>query len=286
MRLQDYDTSKQFTATVISTERITPDDSSEEVREIVMDVGGGEFSIQVGQNLGVLAPGGKSFGLEHHFRLYSVAGLPEKQPDGKVRLPLCVRRCDYIDDYNGERYKGVASNYLCDLKPGDDLIITGPYGLAFEVPDNLDATLILIGAGTGIAPFRGFIKHLYQHVPEYKGHIRLFHGGRTGLDLLYMNDVRNDFALYYDNETFEAITALSQRPHWSDAIDWHSALISRGEEIWTMLLEANTQVYVAGLESICAELDEVFAKVAGSKETWERRKAELKAGKRWVELVF
>jgi ferredoxin--NADP+ reductase len=35
-----------------------------------------------------------------------------------------------------------------------------------------------------------------------------------------------------------------------------------------------------------AELDRVFARVAGSKERWERRKAELRAGRRWVELVY
>ena len=53
-----------------------------------------------------------------------------------------------------------------------------------------------------------------------------------------------------------------------------------------MLLEPSTQVYVAGLASICDELDVVFANVAGSKEKWMRRKAELIAGKRWIELIF
>ena len=286
MRLQDYDTTNQFTATVIQTDRITPDTSPEEVREIVLDVSGGDFAVEVGQNIGVLAPRKNDFGKGHHFRLYSVAGLPEKQTNGHIRLPICVRRCDFIDEYNGERYQGIASNYLCDLKPGDTLTLTGPYGLAFEVPKNPEASLILIGAGTGIAPFRAFIKHLYQNAPEFKGRVRLFHGGRTGLDLLYMNEERNDFALYMDKDTFEAVTALCQRPHWSSAVDWHSALTSRGEEIWNMLLEPSTQVYVAGLASICDELDVVFANVAGSKEKWMRRKAELIAGKRWIELIF
>jgi ferredoxin--NADP+ reductase len=35
-----------------------------------------------------------------------------------------------------------------------------------------------------------------------------------------------------------------------------------------------------------AELDHVFARIAGSEERWQRRKAELEAGKRWVELVY
>ena len=40
--------------------------------------------------------------------------------------------------------------------------MSGPYGLAFEVPEEMDANLILIGTGTGIAPFRAFVKHIYQ----------------------------------------------------------------------------------------------------------------------------
>ena len=176
MRLEDYDTTKRFTATVIISDRISPETSLDEVREIILDFEDPDFAVEVGQNIGVLAPGKGDFGQAHHFRLYSVAGLPERRDDGHLRLPICVRRCNYIDDYNGERYRGVASNFLCDLKPGATLTVTGPYGLAFEVPDNPHASLILIGAGTGIAPFRAFVTHLYRNEPNYKGSVRLFHG--------------------------------------------------------------------------------------------------------------
>ncbi len=286
MRLQDYDTTRQFTATVVSSERITPEEAPAEVREIVLDIEGGEFAAAAGQNLGVLAPGQKDLGQEHHFRLYSVAGLPVRKPDGVTRLPICVKRCSYIDDYNGETYQGVASNYLCDLREGDTLTVTGPHGQAFEVPDDPEVSLIMIGAGTGIAPFRAFLKGLYRDNWEFKGRILLFHGGRTGLDLLYMNDARNDFVQYYDRDTFEAVEALSSRPHWSDAIDWHGAMEERAEELWKRLQDPHTRVYVAGLEPIRDELDAVFSKIAGSPEKWAQRKAELEAGKRWVELLY
>ncbi|NIV46677.1 MAG: ferredoxin-NADP reductase, partial [Gammaproteobacteria bacterium] len=101
--------------------------------------------------------------------LYSVADLPEQGPAGEPRIKICVRRCSYIDEYSGEGYQGIASNYLCDLRAGDRLTITGPFGLAFDVPEERDANLILIGSGTGIAPFRAFVKHLYQNVPDWKG---------------------------------------------------------------------------------------------------------------------
>ena len=158
--------------------------------------------------------------------------------------------------------------------------------MPFEVPEDLDADLVLIGSGTGIAPFRALVKHLYGAVPDWTGRIWLFYGARSGLEMLYMNEERDDFAQYYDEETFEAFKALSPRPGWSDPIAWDDALAERGEELWRLLGQPDTYVYVAGLEPMLAQLDAVFADLAGSKEKWERRKAELMAGKRWVELVY
>jgi ferredoxin--NADP+ reductase len=286
MRLQDYDTQTQFQAKVVSTKRISPAESPDEVREIALDVDRGDFDIEVGQSLGVLAPGQSEFGQKEHFRLYSVADVPERLEGGKLRLRVCVKRCSYIDQYSGERYPGIASNYLCDLRESDTLMLTGPYGLAFEVPAEPKANLILIGMGTGIAPFRAFVNHLYRGDTGFQGRVFLFHGARSGLDLLYMNEENDDFAQYYDNSTFQAIRALSSRPSWSQRIDWGAALESRGEELWDMLGESETYVYVAGLEIIRDELDKVFGKISGSPEKWARRKAELEAGRRWIELVY
>ena len=157
---------------------------------------------------------------------------------------------------------------------------------AFTVPDDPEAALILIGAGTGIAPFRAFLKGLFRETSDFQGRVLLFHGGRTGMELLYMNDARNDFAQYYDRETFEAIEVFSRRPHWSDTIDWGSAMNERAVELWERLQDAHTHVYLAGLEAIRDELDAVFAKIAGSPDKWELRKAELAAGKRWIELLY
>jgi len=285
-RLDDYDTETRFTATLVSSERITPVESDEEVRELVLDIDRSDFIIEVGQSIGVLAPGAREMGQQHQFRLYSVADLPDRGDSGNTRIKICVRRCSYVDEYSGEQYKGIASNYLCDLRPGDTLLLAGPFGLAFEVPEERDANLILIGSGTGIAPFRAFVKHIYANVPDWSGRVWLFFGARSGLELLYMNDQRNDFAQYYDEETFRAFKALSPRPAWADAAAWDGAMAERGDELWSMLSDVKTYVYVAGLEKMRDELDAALATVAGSAERWARRKAELTAGKRWVELLY
>lgn len=284
MRLQDYDTTDRYTGRVVSTHRITPP-NADEVREIVIDLEGADLDIVPGQTIGVLAPGQSEFGQQQHFRLYTIADLPEHD-GGHTRLKLAVRRCSYIDEYSGERYPGRASNYLCDLRDGDELELSGPYGLAFAVPPEPEANLILVGMGTGIAPFRAFLRHLYEGGTGFRGRVQLFHGGRTGMDLLYQNDEQDDFSQYMDSRTFEAIKVLSKRPLWDDGIDWQSALEGRSEQLWELLGQPDTYVYVAGLESIRDELDKVFARVAGSDERWQRRKAELVAGHRWVELLY
>ncbi len=285
MRLADYDTSARFRATVVSSEKISPA-NTDEVREITLDVDRPSFSYEVGQSIGVIAPGDPELGQLEHFRLYSVADLPETTAAGLPRIKICVRRCSYIDDYNGERFVGLASSYLCDQRAGDQITISGPYGLPFEVPDNHNANLILICTSTGIAPFRAFIKHIYKNIPDWKGKVWLFHGAENPLDLIYMNDQRDDFENYYDLATFEAIRALSPRPHWAEPIAWDYAIDTRADELLKMLADPETYVYVAGLEKMRGELDVVFARRVGSKEKWARRKAELTAGKRWVELVY
>lgn len=285
-RLEDYDTDQQFQATVVASERLTAEASGIEVRELTLDIQQPDFEIQLGQNVGVLAPGAPEFGPHDHFRLYSVADLPERGDGGLPRIKIAVRRVSYVDKYSGEEYPGVASNYLCDLVAGDTIRMSGPYGLAFEVPDDMDANLILIGTGTGIAPFRAFVKHLHQNVPEWRGTITLFYGARSGLELLYMNDERDDFTQYYDSDTFHAFKALSPRPAWAAPIDWDGALSARGEELWNLLGQPNTYVYVAGLEKMRSELDDAFSEIAGSERKWARRKAELVAGGRWVEVLY
>ena len=286
MRLEDFDTGTTYTARVLSSQRITPEASSEEVREIVLEIDRDDFEYQPGQSIGVIITGQHAMGHKHHFRLYSVADTPSGPADGKPRVTLCVKRCNYIDEYSGEEFEGIASNFLCDLGPGDTLTINGPFGMPFEVPEDRDADLLLIGMGTGIAPFRALVKHIYRDIKDWRGRIRLFYGAQTGLEMLYMNDEKDDFAQYYDEETFEAFKALSPRPHWADPIAMDYALEERSEEILSMLDNPRTHIYVAGRAEIIETLDRFFGNMLGSGEKWARRKAELQAGRRWVELVY
>lgn len=286
MRLDDYPTEPYFKATVLDSERITDEKSDEEVRELVLEIHAHKFDFEIGQSIGVLVDGPKDFGGSRHHRLYTVADTPMRKTKANPEITIVVRRCNYVDEYSGEEYAGINSNYICDRKPGDQVTITGPFGIPFNVPVDKSANLLLIGLGTGIAPFRALVKHIYQNVGDWKGKVRLLYGAHSGLELLYMNNKRDDFARYYDEQTFEAIKALSPRPNWADPIAWDFAIEDRTEEIWNMLDDEQTYVYVAGLKPVRDALDELFGKIAGSADRWGKMKAELVEQERWVELLY
>ena len=286
MNLRDYDISSPYEATVVRSERITPNDLDVEVRHIVLDVPDSRFHVVEGQSVGVLAPGSRDFGNPYHFRLYSVASARSGEDGDLSTISLCVRRCFYIDDVNGEQYPGVASNYLCDRRPGDAVKITGPYGRQFMVPKNTDANLLMIGVGTGIAPFRAFIKHIYEDRKTWTGKVRLFYGAKSGTELLYMNDIKNDLGQYYDDQTFQAFSAMSPRPHFDEPVAMDETLGEHRREIWELLQDSKTYVYVAGLENLREVLDQAMTKVSGSKAAWLAKKEQLETEKRWAELLY
>ncbi|MBV6639077.1 MAG: ferredoxin-NADP reductase [Cyclobacteriaceae bacterium] len=281
--LSDYDTRKQYFAVVKKTRRLSPEDS-DEVREIILEVKDPTFSCEVDQSFGVLVRTTDNFGNELHHRLYSVADLPSKH-SGKTRITMMVKRCNFLDPFSGELEEGIASNYLCDRKVGDEITITGPYELAFKVPEEKDANLILIGMGTGIAPFRAFIKHIYKNVKDFQGRILLFYGAKSGLELFYLNDQEDDLINYYDKETFKAVHAFSPRPLWNDPIILDQAIEDRAEEIVEMLSYLNIYIYIAGYEKVKENLEKAFSNIMGE-EKWKTRKAELIAGKKWAEVIY
>lgn len=282
--LANYNIQNQYKAKVLETERLTPEDL-EEVREIKLEIQEPQFDFSINQSFGVLVENDDGFGHRQHHRLYSVADLPAKSKD-RTQLTFLVKRCNYVDEFSGELCMGICSNYLCNRKPGDEITITGPFDLPFQIPEDKTANLILIGMGTGIAPFRAFVKHIYENDLDWAGSIQLYYGANSGLELHYLNEQNDDLTNYYDRSTFEAFHALSPRPHWGDPIALEATMVDRAEMLIEALSKTNTYIFVAGHKKIKENLDKAFAEILGSKESWETRKAELVAGKKWAEVIY
>jgi ferredoxin--NADP+ reductase len=285
-RLSDYDTSRTSEALVKESHRITSQDTPE-VRSILLSVSHPDFSYREGQNIGISVPGVQAFGHEQHFRLYTIANTPRQTEGGDVEIELCVRRCFYIDEVSGEEYPGLASNFLCDARPGDRITFSGPYGDAFRIPEDPATNLLMIGTGTGIAPFRAFIQHIYEKQSHWQGQVRLFYGARTGTETLYRNDLKDDLSNYYDRDTFEAFEGLSQRP-WMDREDTglSEVLENNAGAIWELMQDPKTHVYIAGLPKTAEDFYRAMTGVAGSTARWRWTREEMMEQGRWSELLY
>ena len=280
---QQNDEGRLFSGTLLRSERITPAASPEEVRNLVFRTDDRSFDGRTGQCVRVLAPG--KFGNKYHTRLYSLAEVEEGERDS-TEFTLCVRRCHYVDDFNGQEYPGVASNFLCDLRPGSEVRFSGPTGYPFVVPDNPQADILMIGMGTGIAPFRGLVREIYRRHGGWQGRVRLFHGARSGLEMLYMNEENKDLSLYYDQATFRAFQAVSQRPHFDAPVAMDRALEQNAAEVWDMLQGADNRVFIAGPQALQTTVDKAIAAMAGGAAAWGALLKKLADGGRWQEVLY
>lgn len=121
-------------------------------------------------------------------RLYSIASSPAKVGT-EVHLTVAVVR--YTT--HGRTKKGLCSGYLADDAPLHQNVV--PVFMSankhFKLPDNPDTPVIMVGPGTGIAPFRAFLQQ--REVEGAKGKTWLFFGDqRRATDFLY-EDEWNDY---------------------------------------------------------------------------------------------
>ncbi|NJD34770.1 MAG: oxidoreductase [Betaproteobacteria bacterium] len=273
---------RTFSAIVLQSRRITPPASREEVRHLVLRTSDLSFDASLGNLIRVLAPG--QFGARSHARLYSIMDL-ERHKDA-TEFAICVRRCSYIDEFNGEEYRGVASNYLCDLKPDDPIVFVGPVGYPFVIPEDKTADILMLGMGTGIAPFRTLIRQIYEKIGGWQGKVRLFYGAKSPLEMLYMNDENSDLANYFDQPTFKAFQAVSPRPAIDAPVALAQALEQTAAEVWEMLQRPNTRVFVAGTEDLLGVVEQAMIKLAGSGRDWLKVQSAMKSSGRWSEVLY
>ena len=168
------------------------------IGHIVIEPPGGPGALPYveGQSVGVQPPGLNAKGKPHSTRLYSIAST-RYGDDGKGdTVSLCVRRAVYWDAELGREdpaKKGVCSNWLCDAAPGTPVKLTGPTGKILLLPDDPAADVIMVATGTGIAPFRGFLRRLFfepttTRAREFSGLAWLFLGVPVTESLIYADD--------------------------------------------------------------------------------------------------
>ncbi|MAW39650.1 MAG: NADH:ubiquinone reductase (Na(+)-transporting) subunit F [Kiritimatiellaceae bacterium] len=116
---------------------------------------------------------------EDCFRAYSMASFPLE--DDIIMLNIRIASPPPGTDYP----PGICSSYVFDLKPGDKITISGPYGEFFA--QETDREMCFIGGGAGMAPMRS---HIFDQLKRIKSDrkITFWYGGRSKRELFYMEE--------------------------------------------------------------------------------------------------
>jgi ferredoxin--NADP+ reductase len=188
-------------ATVLERRRLIGANAEGDIEHVVLQLPDGMHYVE-GQSLSVIPPGLDEKNKAHKPRLYSIASTRYGDLlDGRT-VSLCVRHAQYRDPVTGqmdESKNGVCSTFLCHVQPGTSVSVAGPVGKTMLLPivDTLThqgaaVDLIMVATGTGIAPFRGFLRRLFientvaRHM--FQGKAWLVLGVPTSDNLLYQDE--------------------------------------------------------------------------------------------------
>jgi len=278
-----------YVGKVVSVNRMVGPDATGETCHIVIDHGG-NMPYYEGQSFGVIAPlTDQKTGKPAKTRLYSIASSRYGDDMTGQTASLCVRRATYwCPEMKAEdpAKKGVCSNWLCDAKPGDEIQLTGPTGKVMLMPEEDPNTdLIMIATGTGIAPYRGFIRRNFlENTPQCNAY--------TGLSWLFLG-VANSEGLLYDDEFQAALKAYPDnfRVSYATSREGEKQYIQdkvkeNGKEIFDRM-EGGAHLYMCGLKGMLPGVSEAMEEIAKSQgKDWDETLKKWKKAGQWHIEVY
>lgn len=251
--LNVYTRNNPAKAVVMGNLRITGDNTESDIRHIVLDFGKTAYPILEGQSIGIIPPGTDENNKPHRMRLYSVASPRDGERQNHNNLSLTVKRVIYEE--NSEKKLGVGSNYVCDLKKGDEVNVTGPYGSTFLMPNHPEANIIMICTGTGSAPFRAMTARRRRKFPNATSKLLLFFGARTKEELPYFGPLMKLPDSFIDKELVFSREADKPKEYVQDR------MLTRSADISKLLQDEDTYVYICGLKGMEEGVADAFSKI-------------------------
>lgn len=214
-------------------------------------------------------------------RLYSIASSPKAHP-GEVHL--CVGIVRY-ESYGRSR-KGVCSTLLADRVEGDTalpIFVQTSHG--FRLPGSGDTPVIMVGPGTGIAPFRAFLEE--RQAAAARGRNWLFFGDqKRATDFLYRDELET---MFKDGVLTKLDLAFSRDQ--AEKIYVQHRMLEHAKELFAWL-EDGAHFYVCGdakrmAKDIDTALHEIIQKAGGkTAEQAVEYVAKLKSAKRYQRDVY
>lgn len=125
---------------------------------------------------------------EEQFRAYSMANHPAEDNIVMLNIRIATPPWDRKTNSFMKVNPGVCSSYIFSRKPGDKVMVSGPYG-EFHIKKT-NREMMFIGGGAGMAPMRSHIFHLF-HTEKTGRKATFWYGGRSLRELFYIDDFRN-----------------------------------------------------------------------------------------------
>jgi benzoyl-CoA 2,3-dioxygenase component A len=263
---------KTISASVVGNFRVTEVGREYDTHHIMLDFGTMPFPVLEGQSIGIVPPGTDSNGKAFHARQYSIASPRNGERPGYNNVSLAIKRV--LEDHDGNPVRGVASNYMCDLKVGDRVEVIGPFGDSFLMPNHPRSNIVMICTGTGSAPMRAMTEWRRRLRASGKfegGKLLLFFGARSKEELPYFGPLQNLPRDFIDiNFAFSRIPDQPKR-YVQDVMR------ERAVDLVELLKDADTYFYACGLkdmeEGVVLALHDI-AEQAGM--SWDSLGTELK----------
>ncbi|MGI6324289.1 MAG: NADH:ubiquinone reductase (Na(+)-transporting) subunit F [Bacteroidales bacterium] len=146
------------------------------------------------------------------FRAYSMANYPAEKNLIKLNIRIATPPWDNAKNKFMNVPPGICSSYIFSRKPGDKVMISGPYG-EFHIK-NTDSEMIYIGGGAGMAPLRSHIFHLFKTLKTTRK-VSYWYGARSLREVFYEDEFR---AIEKEFPNFTFNLALSEplpQDNWS-----------------------------------------------------------------------
>jgi ferredoxin--NADP+ reductase len=274
-----YRPNAPLTGKCISNDTLLSEGAIGKVQHIKFDIGGSDLTYVEGQSIGIIPPGQDAKGKPNKLRLYDV--------DDKS-VSLCVRQLEYKNE-QGEMIYGVCSTFLCDLKPGDEVQISGPTGKEMLLPEENDTNVIMFATGTGIAPFRAYLWRMFKDNeraanPDYRfsGKAWLIFGVATTPNILYKQELEEIQSKYPDNFQVDYAISREQKNAEGGKMYIQDRVAEHADNLWAMIQSEKTHVYICGLKGMEGGIDAALT-VAAEKSgvTWSEYRSQLKRAGRW-----
>ena len=140
---------------------------------------------------------------EHVTRAYSMANYPEEE--GMIMLNVRIASPPWDRAANGwaKVPPGIMSSYIFNLKPGDEVTISGPFGEFFA--KETDNEMVFVGGGAGMAPMRSHIFDQFRRIKTDRK-VSFWYGARSYREAFYVDHFDK---IQSENDNFEWHLALS-----------------------------------------------------------------------------